>query len=70
LKSLDTVFGLDELDGYEEAIEGQSKIVDFPKEAPKDMEDDVLVRLSIVYCMMEYLVKHVSAILKGGVKLS
>jgi hypothetical protein len=70
LKSLDTVFGLDELDGYEEAIAGQGKIVEFPKEAPKDMEDDVIVRLSIVYCMMEYLVKHTSAILKGGVKLS
>jgi len=70
LTSLDTVFGLDELDGYEEAIAGQGKVVDFPKEAPKDMEDDVIVRLSIVYCMMEYLVKHTSAILKGGVKLS
>jgi len=70
LESMDTVFGLDELDGYNEAIEGQSKFVGFPEVVPEDMEDDVLVRLSIVYCMMEYLINHVSTILKGGVKLS
>jgi hypothetical protein len=70
LKCLDTVFGIDELDGYEAAIEGQAKIVDFPEKAPEDMEDDVLVRLSIVYCMMQYLISHVAGILKGGVKLS
>jgi hypothetical protein len=70
LVCLDTVFGLDELDGYNDAVEGQNKFVGFPEVVPEDMEDDVLVRLSIVYCMMEYLIKHVSTILKGGVKLS
>jgi hypothetical protein len=70
LSQLDTVFGLDELDGYTEAIEGQCKVMQFPEVAPEDMEDDLLVRVSIVYCMMEYLVQHTSAILKGGVKLS
>jgi hypothetical protein len=70
LKNLTTVEGLDELDGYDAALEGQSKVVDFPAKAPEDMEDDVLVRLSIVYVMLEYLVRHTSAILKGGVKLS
>jgi hypothetical protein len=70
LKVLDTVFGLDELEGYDESINGQSKVMDFPEKAPDDMEDDLLVRVSIVYCMMDYLVKHTSAILKGGVKLS
>jgi len=70
LSKLDTVFGLDELDGYTEAIEGQSKVMQFPEVAPEDMEDDLLVRVSIVYCMMEYLVQHTSAILKAGVKLS
>jgi hypothetical protein len=70
LQTMDTVFGLDELDGYDEAIDGQSKVMAFPEKVPEDMEDDLLVRVSIVYCMMEYLVQHTSAILKGGVKLS
>ena len=34
------------------------------------MEDDKGVRLSIVFVMLEYLIQHVAAIVKGGVKLS
>jgi len=70
LDNLDTVEGLDELDGYDEAIVGQSKVVEFPAEVPETMENDALVRISIVYCMLEYLISHVSAMLKGSVKLS
>jgi hypothetical protein len=70
LKELSTVDGLDKLDGYDEAIESQSKAMVFPNEAPEDMEDDELVRLSIVYVMLQYLVQHTSDILKAGVKLS
>jgi hypothetical protein len=70
LEKLDTVEGLDELDGYDEAIASQSKAAKFPDEIPESMEDDVLVRLSIVYVMLDYLIQHVAAIIKGGVKLS
>jgi len=64
------VEGLDELDGFDAAIAGQCKFVSFPEKAPESMEDDECVRLSIVYVMLEYLVKHVSHILEAGVKLA
>jgi hypothetical protein len=70
LKELTTVLGLDDLDGYDEAIAGQSKVMAFPEKAPEHIEDDELVRLSIVFVMLQYLVQHTSDILKAGVKLS
>jgi len=70
LEKLSTVQGLDELDGYDEAIDAQAKGMTFPATAPENIEDDELIRLSIVYCMLQYLVKHTAAILKDGVKLS
>jgi len=70
LKCLDTVEGLDQLDGYDDAIVEQSSTLTFPDKAPETMEDDVLVRLSIVYVMLDYLVQHTSAIIQGAVKLS
>jgi len=70
LDLLDTVEGLDELDGFDDAIEGTNSFVEHPSEVPDTMENDKAVRLSIVYCMLEYLIKHVAAITKSGVKLS
>lgn len=70
LDDLDTVEGLDELEGYDDAITGICKVVSFPDEAPDSMEDDVLVRLSIVFVMLDFLTQHVSSIIKAGVKLS
>jgi len=70
LDALDTIEGLDKLDGFDEALEGTNKFVDHPSEAPETMEDDQAVRLSIVYCMLEYLIQHVADITKAGVKLS
>jgi hypothetical protein len=70
LEKLDTVEGLDELDGYDDAIKGQSKYVSFPARAPQTMEDDELVRIAIVYVMLDYLIRHLSDVVKGGVKLS
>merc|ERR550514_1220469 len=70
LDNLDTVEGLDELDGFDDAIESTNKFVDFPKEVPETMEDDHGVRLSITYVMLEYLIQHISAITQASVKLS
>jgi len=70
LDNLDTVEGLDELDGLKEAIVGANQLVPHPDEVPDTMEDDRAVRLSIVFCMLQYLIEHVAAITKGGVKLS
>jgi hypothetical protein len=70
LDNLDTVEGLDELDGFDHALEGTNEHVKHPSEVPDTMEDDQGVRLSIVFCMLEFLIQHVAAITKAGVKLS
>jgi hypothetical protein len=69
LNDLKTVEGLDELEGFDEAIDGLNKFLEIT-EVPETMEDDHGVRLSIVFVMLEYLIKHVAAITQGGVKLS
>jgi len=68
--NLDTVEGLDELDGFDDAVDGINHFIDHPKEVPETMEDDHGVRFSVVFVMLEYLIQHVSAITQGGVKLS
>jgi len=70
LDGLDTIEGLDELDGFDEAVDGTNKVVDHPAEVPDTMENDKAVRLSIVYCRLEFLIGHVADITKSGVKLS
>ena len=65
LDNLDTVEGLDELDGFDDAVDGINKFIDHPKEVPETMEDDHGVRFSIVFVMLEYLIQHVSAITQG-----
>jgi hypothetical protein len=69
LVKLETVEGLDKLDGLEEAIAGTDAILDIT-EVPDTMENDHGVRLSIVFVMLNYLIEHVAAITKAGVKLS
>jgi hypothetical protein len=69
LDKLSTVEGLDELDGFDEAVAGVNKKVEI-KEVPKTMEDDHAVRFSIVFVMLEYLIQHISAVTQGAVKLS
>eukprot|EP00929_Paragymnodinium_shiwhaense_P111624 TRINITY_DN7996_c0_g1_i1.p2 TRINITY_DN7996_c0_g1~~TRINITY_DN7996_c0_g1_i1.p2 ORF type:complete len:179 (-),score=64.55 TRINITY_DN7996_c0_g1_i1:75-575(-) len=69
LSQLSTVDDLDKLDGIEEALRGLATLVKFPEKAPKSMEDDELVQLSIVFIMLEYLVSHVAEITKAAVKL-
>jgi hypothetical protein len=70
LNNLDSIEGIDELDGYDEALTHQCKVVSFPRQAPECPEDDELIRLSIVYVMLEYLIQHLAAVLKAGVRLS
>jgi hypothetical protein len=69
LEDIDTVEGLDELDGFNEAVDGVNKLIEV-KEVPDTMEDDWGVRLSIVFVMLEYLIQHVAAITQDAVKLS
>jgi hypothetical protein len=70
LNNLDSIEGIDTLDGYDEALEHQCKVVSFPRKAPECPEDDECIRLSIVYVMLEYLIGHLSDVLKGGVRRS
>jgi hypothetical protein len=70
LCDLTTVDGLDELDGMKEAMDGIAALMEFPKEAPETMEADELVQISIVFVMFEYLIQHISEIIKSAVKLS
>jgi len=70
LNNLDAIEGLDELDGFDAALEHQCKVVSLPRMAPECLEDDECIRLSIVYVMLEYLIQHLAAVLKAGVRRS
>jgi hypothetical protein len=69
LDNLATVEGLDELDGFEEAVKGTNQFIK-SDDIPVTMEDDHGVRLSIVFIMLQYLIQHVAAITQDAVKLS
>lgn len=68
LEKLATIEGLNELDGYDEAISSMNKLVRFPENAPETMENDELCQLSIVFVMFAYLIDHVAAITVDTVK--
>jgi hypothetical protein len=70
LDKLDTIEGLNELDGFDDAVKSTNEAVAVPETAPETMEDDEGVRLSIVYVMLEYLIQHVAEIVEAGVQLS
>merc|ERR1719482_1512617 len=40
IESLPTIYGLDKLDGFEEALDKLCKVVKFPAKAPETMEED------------------------------
>jgi hypothetical protein len=67
LDELESIEGLNELDGYDDAIEGICKLCPFPDKAPKTMEADELCQLSIIFVMFNYLIDHVAEITKGTV---
>merc|ERR1719238_2679891 len=56
LDNLESVEGIDELQGVEKAIAGINKTLKFPSKAPDTMEADELVQLSIIFIMLEYII--------------
>eukprot|EP00929_Paragymnodinium_shiwhaense_P036405 TRINITY_DN1951_c0_g5_i1.p1 TRINITY_DN1951_c0_g5~~TRINITY_DN1951_c0_g5_i1.p1 ORF type:complete len:843 (-),score=270.86 TRINITY_DN1951_c0_g5_i1:159-2687(-) len=70
LESVKSIHGLDELDGMDTMLESLNKVMDWPEKAPPSMEHDELVQVSIVFVMFEFLIQHIAAIVKAGVKLS
>merc|ERR1719326_2557132 len=70
IENLPTIYGLDKLDGFEEALDKLCKVVKFPAKAPESMEDDELCQLSIVFVMLDYTIQHVAEITKACVNLA
>lgn len=68
LNKLDTVEGLDDLDGYDKALEELSRIVTYPTTPEDSMEDDLIVQLCVVCCMLDYSIKHVALITKATIR--
>merc|ERR1719420_798483 len=68
MDKLDTLEGIDTVDGLDKAIDSANKIVAFPSTAPDSMEDDMLCQLSIVFVMLDYTVKHIAQIIKCTVQ--
>lgn len=68
LQHLESIKELDELDGYHEAIDLQGELLHFPAVAPNSMEGDVLCQMSIVFVMLDYLIKHIGEITANGVE--
>eukprot|EP00929_Paragymnodinium_shiwhaense_P028504 TRINITY_DN164_c3_g2_i4.p1 TRINITY_DN164_c3_g2~~TRINITY_DN164_c3_g2_i4.p1 ORF type:complete len:755 (+),score=228.60 TRINITY_DN164_c3_g2_i4:172-2265(+) len=70
LQKLQEMQGLDELDGFEDAVTELAEKVKFPGATPENLEQDELCQLSIVLVMLDYMVKHIADITKGAVKLA
>eukprot|EP00929_Paragymnodinium_shiwhaense_P101961 TRINITY_DN6515_c0_g1_i2.p1 TRINITY_DN6515_c0_g1~~TRINITY_DN6515_c0_g1_i2.p1 ORF type:complete len:653 (+),score=206.56 TRINITY_DN6515_c0_g1_i2:2-1960(+) len=70
IEMLEEIEGLDDLNGYDEAVTKLSKVVKFPSKAPESMEEDELCQLAIVFVMLDYLVKHIAEVTKAAVKLA
>merc|ERR1719428_420727 len=68
LEKLDTLEGIEELNGLAEAIESANKAVAVPATPPDSMEEDELCQMSIVFVMLDYTVKHIAAIIKATVE--
>jgi len=65
---LDSLEGVDSLDGFAEAIKQVAGKVKFPDTAPDSMEDDLLCQLSIVFVMLDYSIKHVAEMIKDAIR--
>eukprot|EP00929_Paragymnodinium_shiwhaense_P090920 TRINITY_DN509_c0_g1_i1.p1 TRINITY_DN509_c0_g1~~TRINITY_DN509_c0_g1_i1.p1 ORF type:complete len:304 (-),score=112.07 TRINITY_DN509_c0_g1_i1:111-896(-) len=62
--------GLEDLDGFEDAMEDINKSVKCPDAAPETMEADELCQLAICFVMLEYITVHIAEIMRQAVKLT
>jgi len=65
---LDSMEGIDQLDGFEKSIGDMSGLEKFPTTAPESMEDDKLCKLSVIFVMLDYSIKHVADIIKAAIR--
>merc|ERR1719161_3089294 len=68
MNKLDSVEGLDDLDGYDAALNSLNLHVKLSPTPPDSMEDDLTCQLCIVCTMLDYSVKHVASIIKSTVR--
>lgn len=68
MAKLDTVEGIDELEGMDAAIDSLNKVISFPAKTMDSMEEDQAVQLSVVFVMLEYTVKHIGELIKATIK--
>merc|ERR1719379_675223 len=72
LSKMNTLEGLDNLDGWEEAIKTVNDVegFGFPKEEIKTLEDDLLCQISIIFVMLDFATKRVATIISSNVRKS
>jgi len=72
LSKMNTLEGIDTLDGWEDAIKAVNEIpgFGFPKEEIETMEDDLLCQISIMFVMLDFACKRVATIIAVNVRKS
>jgi len=70
MTKLDSLEGVDKLDGFDDALAKVCGVggVKFPASAPDSMEDDLLCQLSIIFVMLDYSIKHVAEMIKCTIR--
>jgi hypothetical protein len=70
LSKLNTLKGIDSLDGFDQAIEDVNNLdsFTFPKEEITTLEDDLLCQVSIIFVMLDFALQRVATILKSNVR--
>jgi len=72
LGKMNTLEGIDTLDGWEEAIQTVNAVegFGFPKEEIETMEDDLLCQISIIFVMLDFALQRVATIISSNVRKS
>merc|ERR1719379_905045 len=70
LEKMNTLEGIDSLDGWEEAIKNVNQVKDFgfPKEEIETLEDDLLCQISIIFVMLDFALQRIATIIKANVR--
>merc|ERR1719324_602490 len=72
LSKMNTLEGVETLDGWEEAIKSINDVegFGFPKEEIQTLEDDLLCQISIIFVMLDFALARVATIISSNVRKS
>jgi hypothetical protein len=72
LEKMNTLEGIDTLDGWDEAIKSVNQVKDFgfPKDEIETMEDDLLCQISIIFVMLDFALQRIATIISANVRKS